>query len=199
MANGVVNQETNEVFSVVIDGENLNISLADLAGLDIGEIEPYRGMEIAPEGVAEWRVARYEMGTMEVNDKTSPTGRAMRGFVSLTCEAIAYRSMRDTSLNPADYAGTEVRHMFFIGNIRKDIGKIVSFMQDTGYTPAPNSLKESLEQYVGHEFLAAVRHRKDANDPDRVYANFDLKTLRPLQAQPAQPAQPARSGLRLGK
>lgn len=197
--------DENDQFVLEIDGENVQVSLTDLAGIDMAEVEPYRGGEVTPEGVYEWRGKSAEIDTMEINDKDSDTGRAVRPVITFCSEALAVRSVKDRSIDPDSLVGVEHYERFFIRDLRKDLGRVTAFLGDSGMT-GEGSLQDMLERFTGHEFIAAVKHRKDKNDPDRRYANLDMKTVAPIgagaphrPAAPSAPAAPAKPvGLKLG-
>lgn len=168
---------SDELLNVVVGDETQAASLDDIAGVDMNDVEEYRGGEPTPEGVFEWRIKGAEMGTKEVNDKDE--GKVNRAVVLFELEAIACRQCKDTGLDPAQLVGTEHNEMFFIKDLAKDLGRLKAFMQDMGLQGA-GPLKDLLAGAQGHEFVAAIRHRKDKNDASRVYANIDFKTVSPM-------------------
>ena len=171
--------ENTEVVQVgIITEEGLQtVALADLAGVDMTQVEEYRGGEAAPEGVAEWKLTEVEIGTREVNDKEQ--GQVDRAVVGFTCEAIAYRNCKDASTDPGTLIGTIHIEMFFIKDLVKDLGRVKAFLQDMGRV-GNGPLQALCDAAIGHEFVGAIKHRKDKNDTSRIYANFDFKTIAPL-------------------
>lgn len=183
-----------EIVSILNGGEYAAVSLLDLAGLDMAQVEVFRGGESAPEGLAEWKGVSASIGAAEVTDKdkNSPTvgEKIQRAVIDFTAEALAYINVKDRGIDISTLSGITHRERFFIADVAKDIGRVKAFMTDIGMS-GEGSLQSLLEQFTGHEFACAIKHRKDPNDTSRVYANFDSKTASPIGVTTANPAAPA--------
>lgn len=169
--------DMNELFTVELGGAPQQVSLLDLAGLNMDQIAEVRGFPVPPEGVAEWKITGGEVGTGEFNDKAAG-GKVKRPYVQFICTAQAYRTVKDPSLNPADLVGIEHRERFIIKDVLKDLGRAKSFMVDVGQTGS-GTLEQLVHNCVGLEFVAAMKHTADQNDKDRKFANFVQSSIEP--------------------
>lgn len=189
----------DEVYTVKVNNEEQGVTLADLAGIDMSEVEEYRGGGITPEGVYEWQVVSATLDKLSFLDKKSGEN-VTAPIIDIKLRANACLQCKDPGIDPVELVGIEFNERFFIRDAIKDIGKIKAFMSDIGFTGS-GSLGDQLDQLINMEFTAAVKHRKNNNDPDRPYANLDNKTIKPLgglpDAAPAAAAGGGVAGLRL--
>ena len=151
------------------------------------QIEAYRGGEACPEGVFEWRIKAHEIGTREVMDKDTKQ-KIARAIVAITLEALACRVCKDPAIDRESLVGIEHTEMFFIKDLVKDMGRVQAFLEDAGIV-GKGSLNKILDQNIGHEFVSAIKHRKDKKDTSIAYAHIEFKTVQPLA-----PAQGAAAG-----
>lgn len=184
---------------VSLDGQVKEVPLSAIAGLDMSGIEPYRGGEATPEGVYEWRIKNFEMAMKEIMDKTV-NAKVARPCVFITLEAIAAQTVKDPSVDPSSLTGLEHREMISIKDVRKDLGRVVAFMQDIGFN-GTGQLNALMPQTIGMEFIGEIKHSKNPNDTSKVYANLNFNNLKPIgewrttsvapkAPQPSAPAQP---------
>lgn len=187
--------EENTIFGVEVNGETQNVSLADIAGLDMTEIAEFRGGGVTPAGIFEWRIAGAALDTItyqkDGEDVTKP-------IVDFELEALACRRCKDPAIDVDNLAGTKHYERIFISDLVKDLGRVKAFMQDIG-CEGSGSLQDLLDGTIGREFVAAISHRKDKNDPDRVYANIDFRTVEQLAGADIPVAASGGGGLALGK
>lgn len=182
----------NELVSIIMAGETQNVSLNDLLGIDLNDIEEYRGGEAAPEGVYEWRVKEAIMDVAEVNDKDLGQ-KIRRPRIVFALEAIGVRQVKDMSVEKESLVGIVHSERFFVKDALKDIGRVKAFLVDMG-RQGTGALQALLDGTIGHEFVGAIKHTKDKNDTSRVYANLDFKTVQPIGGAIAS-AAPAKAGL----
>lgn len=195
-----MSNENPEVFELDIDGELGNFSLADFANIDLSQVEARRGGSRAPEGVAEWRIKEAGFTTGMFNDKNNPGQKKATAYFFVKLESIAYRTTKDTSLVPAELVGVQHEERIIIKKLRDDLGRVVAFMEDVGLQNVSGSPLELASHLVDMEFVAPMKHQKDRNDPDKVYANLDVYNIEPMTggAVPGAPAAaPGLGGLKL--
>jgi len=187
---------SDEQVTIIMAGESQTVNLSDLLGIDLGEVETYRGGEAMPAGVFEWRLKGAEMDIGEVTDReTKEKVKCPR--VLFTQEVIAVRQLMDASIDKATLIGAEHTERFFIRDVLKDIGRVKAFMEDIGRTDT-GPLSELLDRAIGTEYVAAIKHTKNKNDTSIVYGNLDMKTIKPLggdAAPAATGAAPKPAGL----
>lgn len=183
--------------SVVNGDESVQVSIADIAGLDMSGIEEFRGMGGLPAGTYEFRIKNFELGDKEIKDKDAADGKAVVPVAQLQVEVLACRHTKDQSVDPSTLTGAEHGEMFFIRDLGKDLGRIKAFLNDIG-AQGQGSLGEILAQQIGMEFAAVIKKRKDRNDTSKEYSNIDFNTVQPIggaQADNQQSApQPAAAG-----
>ena len=155
-----------------------DVSLLDLMNFDVTEMEAVRGMPLAPEGIYEWRVTGAEIGAMEVHDKEQDA-KVSRATVTFKLEAISCRHAKAPEVDPNSLIGTNFQHRIFIKEFARDIGRVKAFLEDIGMNASGN-LQTLLEMAQGMEFVAGIKHTKDKNDKDKVYANLDERSITPL-------------------
>ena len=184
----------NEAYAMDIEGEDKVVTLAEVAGIDMTTVvaEFSTGFSLTPEGVFEWRITSALLEPLEWTDGKGVDKSALTAVFNL--EAIGCRQVKSDEFVAADLVGTEHQERFFLSNFIRDMGNLKAFfvaigMQGTG------TLQDILDQSVGIEFAAGIKHRKNKNDPDRPFANLDTKAIEALvlQAAPAAVAvaQPA--------
>lgn len=182
------------VFGIEVDGEAREVSLADIAGLDMTAVEEFRGgFTVTPEGIFEWRILGATLGEMSWTDQKSGD-EITAAICDFDLECIACRRVKDSTLAAEDMMGMAHRERFFIRDLLKDLGRIKAFLQDMGMQ-GQGKLNDLLDSAIGHEFVCAIKHRKDRNDPDKLYGNVDFATVEPLAPKAATGSA---GGLQLG-
>jgi hypothetical protein len=145
-----------------------DVSLADIAGVDMSQVEEFR-FENTPKGIYQWVCKNAEV--VKLGNKPA---------IRYELEASNVIALSDDSLDPDKYVGHKHNEAIFITDLEKDIGRAKAFMIDAGFEGS-GTLQELLDQFVGHEFISAIGHRKDKNDTDKVYANIDYGKVKPLE------------------
>lgn len=185
---------TDENANIVLsNGDDMQeVSMLNLANLDISQVEAYRGGTPTPAGVYVFSCKDATLESMEIDEKVKGTATGRRINVATAVFVLTIENClatKDPSVDPGSLIGTEHYERFFIRDAQKDIGRIVAFIQDAG-GDANGAFADVLSNFQGHMFQAAVTNRKDKQDPDRVYANIDGNKVKPLD-QGQAPAVPA--------
>ncbi len=192
--------EANQEVTFNVDKDEVAGTLEQLMAVDATEIEENYGPEKLPEGTYHFRVKQAELDTREMakDKKKHPGVMVDRAVFALAYEVINVHTLKDATLDPADYIGSEHYESFAIFDLERDVGRLKGLMKMAGYVPPSNMIKDMLMGFVGHEFVAVIKYRKDKSDPTNFYANIDVKACSPLatgqaapQPQPAAPAQAA--------
>ena len=176
-------------YEMNIGGDDRTLTLAELAGVDMTEViaEFSGGFSVTPEGVFEWRITSALLEPLEWDSKrkdAAPGERDSSITAVFNLECIACRRVKDDATDPTELAGIEHSERFFLKDFVRDMGNLKAFMQAAGME-GQGALSDLLDRAVGIEFVAAIKHRKDRNDPDRIFSNLDMDTVSALAA--AQP------------
>lgn len=168
--------------------EEQEISLGDLAGLDMSGVEE-KHFTVQPAGVYEFKCLDAKLGKMEtVNGETAVVQFEME---IVNCHAVIGEKAVGVPHVPEDQIGKKYTETFFL-TTSDSLGYLKGFMSDTGFTGS-GTLQQMLDAFHGHAFIGAVKHTKDKNDADKVYTN--LAKCKPLAVtEVAAGAQAAGAG-----
>lgn len=166
------------------NGEDVEMPLADIANIDMSQVEEVR-FEHRPAGMYHMKVIGAEIKAL---GKETPKPAAV-----IECEVQNCFSTVDGS-DPSLQIGKSHRETFFMSD-GDGIGRLKAFLTDSGFQ-GQGTMQAVLDAFHGHEFDAVIKHKKDKNDTDRVYANFAAGKVKP-HLQETAPA-PAAGGLNLG-
>jgi len=158
---------------VVKVGDDEEVSLADIADIDIGEVSEVTGFEATPAGVYEFRVKETKLTSISTKDGS-------RAAITMEFEIGNVLNLSDSSVDPESLIGKTHRETFFLSELEEGIGRVKALMARSGFAES-GKLTDLLDQFVGHRFIAAVKQRKDRNDPDVTYANINLKKVQPAE------------------
>ncbi len=150
--------------------EEVEVTLADLAGIDTDAIEAKAsGFDVTQKGaysfaianasleeVGEWAVVKFEC---EITD----------------CLATAGDKVAEQMV------GEMHEEMIFISDAIKAVAEAKFFMAAAGFA-GTGSFDNMLDGFVGTRFTGKVAHSSPKNDPDKVYANLDMKSVKPAVA-----------------
>jgi len=172
--------------SVVVHVGDDEISLMDIAGIEMNEIEEYR-LVVTPAGKFMWRILEAKLEARDVTNKEDPNGAKIKK-VAITFELESQNcfALIDEKLNPASYLGIKHYESFWINDAAKDIGRVKAFLVDVGIQ-AVGSLTDLLAQAQGVEFISDVTNVPDKNNPDFIYANLK----KPMTVAAFQEANPS--------
>lgn len=164
--------ESLEQTMVDMDGFESQISLADLAGMDMSGIKEVR-FTSAPAGKYHWLIKLSELTTQEVDKEKgdSNSGKIKVPCIRFEMEAVNVFALTEPDLNLEDYIGQKINQQF---NIRNEdaLGRAIAFLNDIGVgQTAP--LGELINAAHGMEFISDVKKTKNKDNPDIVYSNLD--------------------------
>lgn len=155
-----------------------SVSLADLAGLDMAEVEEVRFV-LTPAGVFLWEVADSKL-TM-VTRKQVEVPAAVFELKCLAVEHLAdEEAVAKSGKTADDLIGIKHTETMVIKTV-DDLGRIKAFMVDAGFPGASGALQEVVVAMKGHQFRGPIRHSPDRNDKSIVYANLDRTKLAPAE------------------
>lgn len=140
------------------------LSLADLADLDISEIEEVR-FENLPAMVAGFEVVSAELAV--VGKKEDPVAR-------IKCKVVTVMALVDDSKSPDDLINKTHSESLFIGREkpREGIGRTRAFISDAGGNSA-GVFGQVLAGFVGTQFVGRIHHRKGSDGNDYANIRFD--------------------------
>ncbi len=166
-------------------GKDQIVSLADIAGVDMTAIQEYEGgFDPQPKGVYTFEVKDCEIKTIE-------TRKGDRAVITIETEITAVHAIIDPDVNPEEQLGKTYVETIFISDLAKGLGSLKAIMSNGGFVGS-GKLQEMMDAFCGHCFISPIKHRKDKDDADKIYDNFDVKKITPVPATVAtQPAQPA--------
>ena len=151
------------------DGEEIEVSLADIANIDMNEVEAFEGgFEPTPKGVYQFLVK--DAGLDTINDKAVI-------FFELEVEQVL--ALADDDKDPESLVGWKHKETIFVGDLAKSVGQAKAIMQNAGYV-AQGNLETLLDGFCGMSFIAPIGWRKDKNDTDRVYSNIKVGKITPV-------------------
>lgn len=154
--------------------EEMEVSLADIAGIDMNAVEAFEGgFESTPKGVYLFECKDAKLDSMETKNGTS----AVIQFVLEIADCYAVVS-DDPKVTEESMKGKKHTETIFVSDVAKSVGQAKAIMQNAGYNAA-GSLEDLLDGFCGSQFIAPIKHRKDPNDSDKIYANLVIKKITP--------------------
>lgn len=150
----------DDISSMISVGDD-QLSLADLAGLDMTDVKEVR-YALIPVGNYDFKHDAGELSKVG-------EGEDARAVIRFQLEVINVYAVAE-GVNAEEVIGKKKYQSFYIKTI-DDLGRAKAFMIDCGFKGnAP--LKDLLEQIQGHVFRANIVHKPDKNDPDTIYDNI---------------------------
>lgn len=138
---------------------NMTVSIAELAGLDMGDVEAKRFGAVTPIGAYRFQI---EAGGLEqLGDHI---------VAKFVCKITVVHGVADPELEATALVGNEHQELFFVKDL-DSLGYLKQFMLDIGMT-ASGPLQQLLGAAAGISFDANVQHRKDKNDTSRIYTKL---------------------------
>lgn len=167
-------------FDLTMDGQSAHVTIEQIMGFDISGIEADKGgFPKVPEGTLEFRISGAEGAVKMINDADNPGAKVKRLVLSVTCDVIAPRHLKDQTIDANTVVGMKHTESFFIKDVRKDIGKFQYLCEKIG-RPGRGALADVLNQLIGVEFVGVIVHTKNKNDASKSYSNLDLDGCSPL-------------------
>jgi len=165
----------SDTLTVKNDGEEVEVTLADIANIDMNEVEAFEGgFEPTPKGVFTFDVKDAGLDTIN--------GKAVIFFETEIAEVHA---LVDEDVDPEKLIGWKHKETIFVGDLAKSVGQAKAIMQNAGYV-AQGNLETLLDGFCGMQFIAPIGWRKDKNDTDRVYSNIKVAKIVPVPTAEAE-------------
>ena len=160
---------TDSDLEVMVDVQGNELSLAQIANINVDEIKEERGLTF-PVSVAQWKVEACGFGTGGAGEKKS-------AHVAFLFVCTDVKSCADPHIDKTSLPGRKIMERVLLTgegiDIQQKLGYVKGFMADTGFRGG-GSFGELFAAYVGHEFIGASKQRVDRNDPDVKYAGFGI-------------------------
>lgn len=175
--------------NVVVMMDDAEFSLADLAGVDLSTVEAYR-FQVVPPGKYHWRMIEAELTTKEVPlDYDDPnSGKVNRPVVHFQLEVQNCLALVDDKLDPANFVGQKHNNDFTIKDMKKDLGKVVAFLEDIG-AEGTGTVLDQINAVHGHEFVSDIQHNVNKNNADFPFVNIrNAQTIEEFNAAQTDPA-----------
>ena len=157
------------------------ISLTDLLGLDMSDIEEFRATS-TPAGKWHWRIMDAKTEVREdVKDFDNPDeGKVNRAFVIFELQAQNCYALVDDKLSPDMFVDRKHTLSFKIVDHLKDLGKVQAFLSDIGMK-GDKSLEDLLSEAHGLDFISDTTNRPNKDNPEYVFVN--LKNIEPYSEE----------------
>ena len=151
---------------------NESFSLADLADLDVSDIEEVRFVSL-PAGIYDFEVTNADFHEDTKDGET-------RFKIEFALKIIEVKSIMESGKNPDDFVGKEHTERFFVKptdeqeKVLKAIGRVRAFITDMG-GDSEGKLGDIVRNQKGHTFTGKIVKQKDRNDPSVEYARLRLE------------------------
>lgn len=165
----------SDLLTVKNEGEEIELSLEDIAGIDMGDVEEFNGFENLPAGIFDFAVKDAGLETVETKD-------GIKAVIFFSLEVEKVHVLVDDAIDPDSIIGSLHRETVWINDIEKGVGQAKAVMTNAGFT-AKGKLEDLLDAFCGSKFTAPIKHTKNKNDPDIVYANLVTKKITPMLAE----------------
>ena len=159
----------SETFSVKNHDVEVDVTLADLAGIDMNEVEEFEGgFDVTPKGAYVFQVKDAKLA--EIADYP---------VIPFTLEVVECMAVAADDKTPEGMVGVAHEENIFVMDVQKAVGQAKFLMRSAGYA-ATGSLNELLDGFCGTKFAAKIKQKAKKNDPDTIYANLDMKSVKPV-------------------
>lgn len=149
------------------------LSLADLADIDVSDVEEMR-FETLPQGVYEFEVTAADMEEKLNKDEER------RFLAAFEYKILAVKSVLEAGVDKEALVGKIHKEALFINPgaepkaVQEAIGRIRAHITDMGCDSA-GKLGDIVRNTKGHIFTSRLVHQKDKNDKTVVYAKLKLE------------------------
>lgn len=147
---------------VNIGGGN-TVSLADIAGIDMEGVKEVR-FTLFPIGSYEWKALPGELLTIGEGEDAKAMVRFPLECVSVF--AIQEGEVAEEAISKKHTQGFQIKTM-------DDLGRAKAFLVDAQFKGS-GKLSELLAEFEGHVFKGNIKHTKDKNDKEKIYANIEF-------------------------
>lgn len=143
-------------------------NLADLAGLDVSEVEEVR-FETLAQGVYEFKINATKLDEGDNKDGEK------RFWAEIELEVVDVKAVIDRGIDKESLIGKKLTEKLYIvpAEWQKGVGRIRAWLADTGLENA-GELGPLLESATGHIFTGKIVHQTDKDDKSVKYARLRL-------------------------
>ena len=169
---------TDESLAIDIGGQN--VSLADLADLNLADIEEKR-FELLPAGIYRFKNLECKPGVANVEIGGVAAKRPKYTFMAEVV-ACLHCNQKDYDKDLDKLKKKKHGHNITIMEIPEDYGRVVAMLIDTGFVSDRSQLgklDEAVEKFKGFEYEAELIHRPNDRDKDRPFVNVKDGTFKP--------------------
>lgn len=165
---------------VDIAGAESQVSLADLAGINIDDVAE-KEWKTFVEGNFDWEVqADSGLDTFVRENKDSGDNETVP-VVKINCKCIHAHAVKGDGVTIEDALGEDHTENFLVREL-EDLGRCKALMTNSGFTETIRgqsmTFQQALEKFVGWRFNSKIKHTAKKGDTDVKYANFrDVKPL----------------------
>lgn len=159
-------------YEVELNGGKQDVSLEDLAGLDMDTVELFEGgFDPTPKG--SFRFLAKDVRLDEIADKP---------VIKFELEIVACHAIDSETKDGNTVLGLIHEENIFINDVAKSFGYAKAIMQAAGFTGTGTS-KQLFDAFCGTQFDAVIKQKPKKDDPDVIYANLKLKSISPVVAE----------------
>ena len=159
------------------------VSLLDLMGVDLSQVEEMRFGDIMPRIFGQFECGDPTIEELKDNKTGSPTaGKVIGALVKFPWKVLgitdASNAKADGVEDPSTLIGKIHTEVAFVKG-GTNVKYLKAFIADVGGNKN-QPLGEAIKSVAGKRIQAVIRHRKDPNDTDKVYAS--LSKYKPIAA-----------------
>lgn len=164
------NDEIDLNASIILEGQN--VTLGDLAGLNLDEVSEKR-FEALPKMIGVFEAEKAWLGVFGEGDKA-------KGGVGFKCKVLEVLSVNDPDFKGSndELVGKIHNQTFFITTL-DSVGYIKAFFKDIG-APYDSNFTNMLMKAAGTRFQAPIGKRKNPNDTDQVFTQIVQNKVKPV-------------------
>lgn len=149
-----------------------SFSLADLADLDVSDIDEVRFVDL-PAGVFDWEVLEADLAEDQKDGET-------RFKAEFKLKILEAKAILEPGHNKEDFDGKIHTERFFIKptaepeKVQAALGRLRAFITDIGCESA-GKVGDIVRNTQGHTFTGKIIKQKDRVDPNVTYARLRLE------------------------
>lgn len=153
--------------------ESAGFSLADLADIDVSDIEEIRFVAI-PQGVYDFEVTGADLHEDEKDGER-------RFKVEFELKILEAHAILEPGVDKESIVGKLHKERFYIKpnedeqKVRESIGRVRAFITDIGQDSS-GKLGEIVRNAKGHTFKASIVNRRNKDDPTNPFKSLKLET-----------------------
>lgn len=151
------------------------ISLAELAGLDMGDVTENFGLENLPAGLYEFRI---EEAKLESRDTQKGAKACVNFKMKVTnCISLIGDQTPDSTVDRIHF------ETFWLTELLRDLGRVKGFLIKACVPQSDQggvAFQQLLDNSIGHCFMGVIKNTKSKNDSDVIFSNLDIKKVGPV-------------------